>query len=76
MEANPEYRTLHFIVKYGDWIARLAALAVVAGGLVLWLAGAPVWIAAAGLLGGALLYLVLQSYAELVRVIVDMLLPK
>lgn len=73
---NPTYPTLHFLVRYGDWVAAAVALAPALGGVLAWAAGMSVAFAAAGILGGAFLYLIMRSYVELVRVIVDMLLPK
>lgn len=76
-EAPPSpYWMLQFIVKHGDWIAiasgALPLLASIAGVLV----GSPLWALAVGALGSAFLFLLMRSFVELVRVIVDMLLPK
>ncbi len=75
-DTNPTYRTLHFIVSHGDAVAIVAALATLALGAGIWLSGASVWFLIVGVLGGAFMYLIMRSYVELVRVIVDMLLPK
>ena len=70
------YWMLQFIVKHGDWIAiaagALPLLASIAGVLV----GSPLWALAVGTVGSAFLFLLMRSFVELVRVIVDMLLPK
>ncbi len=76
-EAPPSpYWMLQFIVKHGDWIAMatgaLPLLASIAGVLV----GSPMWALAVGAVGSAFLFLLMRSFVELVRVIVDMLLPK
>ncbi len=73
---HPTYSTLHFLVRHGDWVAVIVALAPVVGGVLAWVTGLSVAYAVAGILGGAFLYLIMRSYVELVRVIVDMLLPK
>ena len=73
---NPTYRTLHFLVLHGDAVAVAVALATLALGAAIWLSGASIWFLVVGVLGGAFLYLIMRSYVELVRVIVDMLLPK
>ena len=74
--ANPTYRTLHFLVRHGDWVAALVGLAPVVAGILAWAMDYSIGYAAAGVAGGAFLYLIMRSYVELVRVIVDMLLPK
>jgi hypothetical protein len=74
-EKDP-YWMLHFIVEHGDWIAPVAGalplLASVAGVVC----GLPLWTLAVGTVGSAFLFMLLRSFVELVRVIVDMLLPK
>ncbi len=74
--ANPTYHALYFLVRHGDWIAVVVALAPVAAGVLAWAEGMSFAFAIAGVAGGAFLYLIMRSYVELVRVIVDMLLPK
>ena len=76
LPANPTYRTLHFLVRYGDWVALVFAAAPVLAGVAAWLTGMSVLAAVAGLIGALFIYLIMRSYVELVRVIVDMLLPK
>lgn len=73
---NPTYRTLHFLVLHGDRVALAAAVAALMLGAGIWLSGASIWFLVVGVLGGAFVYLIMRSYVELVRVIVDMLLPK
>lgn len=71
-----QYRILHLLVEHGD----KGAIAVTVGALLIglvavFLTGAFLF-APVVLLASALLYIVARSYVELVRVIVDMLLPK
>ncbi|MEK7877729.1 MAG: hypothetical protein AAB325_16245 [Pseudomonadota bacterium] len=73
---HPTYGTLHFLVRHGDWVAVIVALAPVVAGVLAWATGLSLVYAVAGILGGVFLYLIMRSYVELVRVIVDMLLPK
>lgn len=73
---QPNYSTLHFIVKHGDWIAAVVGAAPLVIGLIAAVMLSSILAAIAGLAGSAFLYLVMRSYVELVRVIVDMLLPK
>ena len=73
---QPTYATLHLLVRHGDLIALLVALAPVLGGVAAWAMGLSAVYALVGVLAGAFLYLIMRSYVELVRVIVDMLLPK
>ena len=72
----PTYRTLHFIVSHGDWLAIVVALGTLALGIGVWLTSGSLWFLVVGVVGGAFMYLIMRSYVELVRVIVDMLLPK
>jgi hypothetical protein len=71
-----EYPTLHFVVRWGRLIAVALACLVAAAGL--WAAasgGGLLW----GLLGlgaAAIGYGLLMSYVELVKLVMDMLLPK
>ncbi len=70
------YPVLHFLVRFGDWIAVAVALAILlVAGIAAWqieslLAGA------AGLAVAAFAYLMLRAFVEMVQLIVDMLLPK
>ena len=73
---QPRYGALNFLVRYGDWVASAAGLIPAAAGVLAWVTGLTAAYAVAGIVGGAFLYLVMRSYVELVRVIVDMLLPK
>lgn len=72
----PSFHALHFIVRHGGWLAWLVTLAVAASGLAAWAMGYPASLVAVGFVTAAFVYLVVRSYVELVRVIVDMLLPK
>ena len=77
-EAPPSpYWMLQFIVKHGDWIAIVCGLmpllASVAGVAVCHITP---WVIAVGVVASAFLFLLMRSFVELVRVIVDMLLPK
>lgn len=72
----PQYQVLHLLVDHGDkGVIAVTAGALLIGLVAVFLTGAfllaPVVLAAS-----ALLYIVARSYVELVRVIVDMLLPK
>ncbi len=75
-DPNKTYRTLYFIVEHGNRLATVVAAAVLVLGPALWATTGSVWAIPLCVFGSALLYLLLRSYAELVRVIVDMLLPK
>ena len=71
-----DYPALKFLVSYGSWLAIAVGLVPLAGAVWAVAMGChPVWLLA-GVGGGALAYLVVKSYAEMVAVIVDMLLPK
>jgi len=71
-----DYPMLHFLMRWGKVAAASIALAVLAAGL--WLAlSSGQWLWAVAGMGVAVVgYGLALSYVELVRVIVDMLLPK
>jgi hypothetical protein len=76
-EAPPSpYWMLQFIVKHGDWIAIVSGALPLVASIAGVLAGSPWWALAVGAAGSAFLFLLMRSFVELVRVIVDMLLPK
>jgi hypothetical protein len=71
-----DYPMLHFLMRWGKLAAACLALAVLAAGL--WGAlssGQWLWVVA-GAVAAAVGYALALSYVELIRVIVDMLLPK
>jgi len=71
------YWMLQFIVKQGDWIAiACGLLPLVASVALVALYGLPNLVLVAGVVGSLFLFLLMRSFVELVRVIVDMLLPK
>jgi hypothetical protein len=71
------YWMLQFIVKQGDWIAiACGLLPLVASVALVALYGLPSLVLVAGVVGSLFLFLLMRSFVELVRVIVDMLLPK
>lgn len=72
---NP-YRTLHAVVRHGDTGVIVVVAAVLLLGLAGCLANGAYWAAPVVVAADALLYVLARSYVELVRVIVDMLLPK
>ena len=72
----PTYRTLHMLVKHGDTGVLALTVAIVVLGLLAVLMTGVLWATPLVLLGSGLFYVVARSYIELVKVIVDMLLPK
>jgi len=71
-----DYPMLHFLMRWGKLASACLALAVLAAGL--WGAlstGQWLWFVA-GAVVAAVGYALALSYVELIRVIVDMLLPK
>lgn len=72
----PTYPVLRFLDKHGNWLALLfAALPPL---LAIWAVctGYSVLFLALGLALGGAVYLLFKSYVELLRVMIDMLLPK
>ena len=71
-----DYPMLHFLMRWGKLAAACLALAALGAGL--WAAltsGQWLW-AVAGVVIAVVGYALAMSYVELIRVIVDMLLPK
>jgi hypothetical protein len=72
----PQYKALRFIVDKGNYIPGVAFLgAAVITGLI-WASSNALVVLPVGILISIALGLLVRSYVELVRVIVDMLLPK
>lgn len=71
-----QYPTIKLIVERGNALALLIGVLPLLGALLLVALGTH-WLAiVAGVVASAVLYLLMRSYVELVRVIADMLLPK
>lgn len=71
-----QYPTIKLIVERGNALALVVGLLPLLGSLVLLALGTH-WVAVlAGAVASAVLYFLMRSYVELVRVIADMLLPK
>ena len=72
----PDYPILRVLERHGGWISLLVALVPVAISIWFVAMGAGQWWIAAGLGGGGVIYVLAKSYVELIRVMIDMLLPK
>jgi len=71
-----QYPTIKFIVERGNLLAIVIGILPLLGGGVLVALGVH-WLAiVAGAVAAAVVYFLMRSYVELVRVIADMLLPK
>lgn len=72
----PHFPVVTFLVRWGGILAVLAGLAPVAGVAWLSLSGAGlVWLPG-GLVVGAVLWLFVQSYIEVLRLLADALMPR
>ncbi len=70
------YPLLDFLVRHGRRLAVILALTTLAAGLTAgWQQDAWLW-GLAGAVGGAVVYGLVASYAELIRLVTDMLMPK
>jgi hypothetical protein len=76
MRVMNDYPMLHFIGRHGGWCAILAAVLPVAAAAWAVMIGASPWWLAAGIAAAVALFVLVRSYVELVRVMIDMLLPK
>jgi len=74
--APPSYAALHFLVHRGNLLAILFGLVPLAGAIIAVVCGYTALLLVAGVIASAFAYLIMRSYVEMVRLIVDMLLPK
>jgi hypothetical protein len=71
-----QYPMIDLLIRHGAVMALVGALLVPIGSVVVALVTG-VWLyVLVGIIGGAILYVLLKSYVELVAVMADMLLPK
>lgn len=71
-----DYPLLNFVACHGLAISIAGGILPVLAAAWYVLAGAPVGWLAAGVVAGVVLFLAIKSYAELVRLITEMLIPK
>ncbi len=71
-----DYPMLHFLMRWGKLAAACLAVLVLAAGICAAVSSGHWLWAAGGAIVAAVGYALALSYVELVRVIVDMLLPK
>jgi hypothetical protein len=70
------YPMLDLVGRHGGWFAVVLALVPLAGSAAALAMGFSAWWLAAGSAAGVLVFIVARSYVELIRVMIDMLLPK
>jgi hypothetical protein len=70
------YPTIQFIVERGNALALAIGILPLLGAVALFALGVHWFVLVAGLVASAVVYFLMRSYVELVRVIADMLLPK
>ena len=76
MELNrPSYPMLEFAVRYGDAAAAYCSVAVAIAGCAWSFLEGGIWIGVGALAITVVVYVVGQTLSELVRLVVDMLLP-
>ena len=75
-DSRNAYPAVHLLMNHGGVIAfTIAALAPIVS-LWLYLTGYSLMVMVVGLMSGPLVYLLLRSYVDLVRIMASMLLPK
>jgi hypothetical protein len=72
----PHYPIINFLVRHGHPFAIGVALLPVLAGMWILFAGGPWLYGVGGVAAGAVLYVLMKSYVEMVAIIADMLLPK
>ena len=70
------YPTIKLIVERGNLLAIVIGLLPLVGALVLAAFGIHWLVVIAGAVASAVVYFLMRSYVELVRVVADMLIPK
>ncbi len=70
------YPMLHLIGRFGGWIAAVLGLVPLAAAVGVVAQGWSLWWLAGGIVAAIIVFGALRSYVELVRVMIDMLLPK
>lgn len=72
----PAYPVVTFLTRHGGRLAVLVGLVpVIAALLAVWMGYQPAWIGA-GAVAGGLLWLFVQSYVEVLRILADALMPR
>jgi len=71
-----QYPTIKLIVERGDLLAAIVGILPFLGALALFAFGVHWLVIVAGVVAAAVVYLLMRSYVELVRVMADMLIPK
>jgi len=72
----PSYPMLRFITRWGGWLTSLAALTITGAGLYAGFASGNVVYLIAGPITGVIVFVLIRTLVESVRLITDMLLPK
>jgi len=76
VEGSKTYPAVRFVLRYGHALAGLAGIALFIAGAFATMTGNGWGWALAGALSAPLVYLLLRSYAELVSIIAETLLPR
>jgi len=71
-----QYPTIKLIVERGNLLAIVIGLLPLLGGIAAAALGIHWFVLVAGAVTSAVVYLLMRSYVELVRVMADMLIPK
>ena len=72
----PNYPIINFLVRHGHPFAIGVALLPALAGMWTFFTGASWLYGAGGIAAGAVVYVLMKSYVEMVAIIADMLLPK
>ena len=68
------YPAIRFVLRWGNAVALVTGVAIVLGGL--WTAAGAGWLCGAAVVAaGLLVFLLLRTFAELVHIVSDTLLP-
>ncbi|MHA6691356.1 hypothetical protein [Devosia sp. A449] len=72
----PSYPVVNFLVRWGTVLTGLLGLVPLLATIAMVWQGASLFWLGAGLVGGAVLWLIAQSYVEVLRILSDALMPR
>lgn len=75
MSEENSYPALRFMLRYGNALAWVLGLAILAGGFWGTYLSGNWWCAAGGVIGAPLFFLLFRSYYEVLQIVADTLLP-
>ena len=73
---EPSYPAIGFLVRFGGSLAIILGLTPLIAAAMAMVLGGPWWMMPVAIIAAAVLFLLVRSYVEMVRIIADTLLPR